>query len=63
MVQDQIPVTQNAEIEIEALELSKGKLDAQTGIVEWKFTLKAKAKKDIEFKYEVKFDKDQNVVL
>lgn len=63
IVQDQIPVTQNAAIEIEALELSKGSLDKRTGIIEWSFNLKAKGKKDLEMKYEVKFDKDQNVVL
>jgi uncharacterized protein (TIGR02231 family) len=63
IVQDQIPVTQNADIEIEALELSKGILDKRTGIIEWSFNLKAKGKKDLEMKYEVKFDKDQNVVL
>jgi uncharacterized protein (TIGR02231 family) len=63
VVQDQIPVTQNAEIEIEATELSKGKLDERTGLVEWKFTLKPKGKKDIQFKYKVKFDKDKNVPI
>jgi len=63
VVQDQIPVTTNAEIEIEATELSKGKLDERTGIIEWKFTLKGKGKKDLELKYKVKSDKDKHVIM
>ena len=32
VVQDQIPITQNADIEIEPLTLSRGKLNKRTGI-------------------------------
>ena len=56
-------MTQNAEIEIEAMELSKGTLNKRTGIVEWKFTLKSKGDKDLLMKYKVKCDKDKNVIL
>lgn len=63
VIQDQIPVTTNPDIEIEATELSKGELKERTGIIEWKVTLKPKAKKEIQLTYEVKYDKDQNVVL
>ncbi|MCR9174235.1 MAG: DUF4139 domain-containing protein [bacterium] len=63
VIQDQIPVTTNPEIEIEATELSKGELKERTGIIEWKINLKPKASKEIELIYEVKYDKDQNVVL
>ncbi|MCH2224057.1 MAG: DUF4139 domain-containing protein [Crocinitomicaceae bacterium] len=61
VVQDQIPITQNAEIEIEALNLSKGKLHKNNGIVDWSFTLKPKAEKEIILKYLIKHDKDKNV--
>ncbi|MDX2361748.1 MAG: DUF4139 domain-containing protein [Crocinitomicaceae bacterium] len=63
VVQDQFPVTQNADIEIEALETSRGKIDERTGIIEWSFTLKPRAVKDILFGYKVKFDKDKNLPL
>jgi uncharacterized protein (TIGR02231 family) len=63
IVQDQIPVTTNPDIEIEATEVSKGTLNKRTGIVEWKVTLKPKAKKDLQFTYEVKYDKDKNVAI
>lgn len=63
IIQDQIPVTTNPEIEIEATELSKGKLNKRTGIIEWNVNLKPKGSKELEFIYEVKYDKDKNVVL
>ena len=63
IIQDQIPITQNSEIEIEALELSKGVLDGRTGIIEWKYTIKPKGKKDIKFSYKLKHDKDKNVPI
>ncbi|MDB4324591.1 DUF4139 domain-containing protein, partial [Crocinitomicaceae bacterium] len=54
VVQDQIPITQNSDIEIEALETSRGKFNERTGMLEWEFTLKPKAEKDIKLTYEVK---------
>lgn len=63
VVQDQLPITQNAEIEIEHLDISKGELDERTGIIEWKFTLKGKGKKNLLMKYKIKHDKDKTVYL
>jgi uncharacterized protein (TIGR02231 family) len=60
---DQIPVTTNTEIEIEALDLSKGKLDEKTGFVEWNFKLKPKESKSFELKYRVKHPKDKILYL
>lgn len=63
VVQDQIPLTTNNEIEITPLELSKGKMNSNTGIVEWSFTIKPKGKKEIKFTYEVKHEKDKQIYL
>lgn len=63
VVQDQVPVTQNADIEITATELSRGEIDERTGIVEWEFNLKGGGKKELEFIYKVKHPKDQTVYL
>lgn len=63
VVQDQIPITQNTDIEIITEELSKGKIDNRTGIINWSFTLKPSGKKDLQFSYKVKHDKDQNIPL
>ena len=63
VIKDQIPITQDPNIEIEALELSKGDLDPKTGFVEWNIKLKAKDKKDFDFKYEVAHEKEARIVL
>lgn len=63
VVQDQLPITQNADIEIIAEELSKGNFDERTGAVQWEFTLKPKAEKDLILKYLVRYNKDQHIPL
>lgn len=63
IVQDQFPITQNADIEITNVDLGKGKINDRTGLIEWEFTLKPKASKDIQFSYQIKHDKDQNINL
>lgn len=63
IVQDQIPITQNADITIEQLNLDKGEIDSRTGIIEWKFNLKSKENKLINFSYKVKHNKDMTVNL
>lgn len=61
IVQDQIPVTQNASIQIEATEIGKAKLDEVTGLLEWEVSLKPKESKLLKFVYKVKFDKDKTL--
>lgn len=61
VVQDQIPVTQNASIQIEATEIGKAKLDEVTGLLEWEVSLKPKESKILKFVYKVKFDKDKTL--
>jgi uncharacterized protein (TIGR02231 family) len=61
VVQDQLPITQNADITIESLELSKGKLDEISGLVEWTMNLKAKETKTFDFNFKIKHAKDKNI--
>ncbi len=63
IVIDQIPITQNADITIEPLELNRGDLNAKTGIIQWQLNLKTKESKTLNFSYRVKHNKDQNVSL
>jgi uncharacterized protein (TIGR02231 family) len=63
IIQDQLPITQNAEIEIEAIDLGKGRLNEKTGIIEWKYTIKPKESKTIDFQYKVKHNKDTPLPL
>lgn len=63
IIQDQIPITQNPEIEISALELSKGELDSKTGVIEWRVSLKPGASKELKLTYMVKHNKDLSLPL
>ncbi|MEP0712554.1 MAG: mucoidy inhibitor MuiA family protein [Algoriphagus sp.] len=62
-VEDQIPVSVNSDITVEALTLSGGNLDAQTGKVTWTITLPPGAQKELIFQYEVKYPKREKVLL
>lgn len=63
IVQDQLPITQNADIIIESIDLGKGILDPPSGMIEWKLNLKSKESKLLYFNYKVKHNKDLNVTL
>ncbi|MFN5031810.1 MAG: DUF4139 domain-containing protein, partial [Flavobacteriia bacterium] len=59
VIQDQLPITQNAEIIIEAIDLGKGEIESRSGLIEWKVNLKSKESKIINFSYKVKQNKDK----
>lgn len=61
IVQDQIPITTNAEIAIEPVDKGKGILESGTGILEWSFTLKPKESKTVNFSYKVTHKKEINL--
>ncbi|MFM7758859.1 MAG: DUF4139 domain-containing protein [Crocinitomicaceae bacterium] len=63
IIQDQLPLTTNGDINIEAMELSKGELDTRTGTIEWKMTLKPKDSKLIDYKFKVKHNKDKQIAI
>jgi uncharacterized protein (TIGR02231 family) len=63
LVEDQVPVSQNSSIEVEAQELSGGQLDKGTGKVIWSLPLKAQGDKKLELKYQVKYPKNQSVLI
>jgi uncharacterized protein (TIGR02231 family) len=60
-IQDQIPVTQNTEIEIELIDGNKGKVNEITGIIEWDIKLKSKETKTIDLVYNITYNKTKNV--
>ena len=61
VIQDQVPVTQNADITIEAMNTGKAKYNQVTGLLEWETTLKTKESKSLNFSYKVKFDKNKTL--
>lgn len=60
---DQIPVSTLEEIEVKADNISNGKLDAETGIIEWNFQLKPAEKKELDLKYSVRYPKNQTLTI
>jgi uncharacterized protein (TIGR02231 family) len=63
IILDQLPITQNGDIKIEKLDAGKGTVDESTGIIEWKFSLKTKESKKLNFSYKVEYNKDYNIIL
>ena len=60
---DQIPVSSNSEITIEATQLSGGRLDAVTGMVIWEFSLDSQQTKEYILTYTAKYPKDKIIIL
>jgi TonB-dependent SusC/RagA subfamily outer membrane receptor len=60
---DQIPVTTTKEIQVETIDISGGKLNVNTGKVEWDLELKSNEVKELIVKFSVKYPKDKNVII
>ena len=60
---DQIPVSTSQEIEVDAENLSGGKLNKENGDVKWNFELTPTEKKVVELKYTVKYPKEKNLIV
>jgi uncharacterized protein (TIGR02231 family) len=58
-LQDQIPVSQNKEVVVSLVESSGAQVDANTGILNWKFNIKPKETKKITITYSISFPKDK----
>ena len=56
-----MPVSDNKEISVEAVELSKGKLDKETGLVTWEFNLPAGESKEFKLAYNVGWPKSEQI--
>ena len=60
---DQVPLSSDSQMEIETEDLSGGKLNKETGIVEWKINLKPGEQIKKRIIYSVKIPKDKKVSL
>ena len=60
-LKDQLPVSNNKDIEIKAEDLDGGDINNETGIINWKINLKPQATKTIVLKFEVKYPKDKQL--
>ena len=62
-INDQIPVSSNSGITVDAIELSGGKQNGQTGEIKWDLELKSQETKQLVLTYSVKYPKDKTVIL
>jgi uncharacterized protein (TIGR02231 family) len=62
-VEDQIPLSTDEKIKVEALNISDATLDAETGKLIWNLTLNPAETRKMNVKYSVKYPKDSNVIL
>jgi uncharacterized protein (TIGR02231 family) len=60
---DQIPVSSNSSISVDAIELSGGRLSPQTGEIKWDLEIKQQETRQIALTYSVKYPKDKTIVL
>jgi uncharacterized protein (TIGR02231 family) len=58
IVEDQIPVSQIKEIQVEVKEIGKAVYNQITGLLKWDITMDSKASKSVKFSYEVTHNKD-----
>ncbi len=62
-IEDQLPISQDAEITVEAIETSKAEYEAATGKLTWKMTLQPGEVRKITLQYSVKYPKSKTVIL
>jgi hypothetical protein len=63
LVEDQVPVAQNSSIDVEVQETTGVKPDPLTGRVSWNFLLNSQDDKKVQLKYQVKYPKNQSVIV
>jgi len=62
-VNDQIPISSNSSITVEAVELTGGRHNQQSGEIKWDLTVKPQETRKIILTYSVKYPKDKTVIL
>jgi len=61
IVEDQIPVSQNNQIEVTVVDVGGARQDTYSGKLTWKLNLKPAESKKLSYKFEVKYPKDRRV--
>lgn len=63
VIEDQVPVTTNGQIVIEAINTGKADYDKTSGKLTWTVDLKTKTTDKFTYSFKIKYPKDQNVIL
>lgn len=60
-VEDQVPVSQNTQIEVAVLDAGGANYNKQTGKLTWELELKPNETRKVTYKFEVKYPKDKQI--
>lgn len=60
-VEDQVPVSQNAQIEVTVIDTGVANYNKQTGKLNWDLEIKSNETRKVMFKFEVKYPKDKQI--
>jgi hypothetical protein len=63
LVEDQVPVSQNSGIDVELQDISGAEINKETGKLSYNLTLNSQAEKQMRVKYQVKYPKNQAVIV
>jgi hypothetical protein len=63
LVEDQVPVSQNSAIEVDPQNISSAEMDKLSGKLSWNLSLKPLDEKQLQLKYQVKYPKNQLVIV
>ena len=61
IVEDQVPISQNSQIEVEVVDVGKAKYNKTTGLLEWELEVGPQETKSVTYKFEIKYPKDRVV--
>lgn len=61
LVEDQVPVSQNSQIEVTVLDVAGAKYNKDTGKLVWEMNLQPNETKKVVYKFEVKYPKDKTI--
>jgi uncharacterized protein (TIGR02231 family) len=61
IIEDQVPVSQNSQIEITVVDTGSAKYNKDNGKLSWELTLNPNESKKVVYKFEVKYPKDRQV--
>ncbi len=62
-LEDQVPVSQNSDIEVNVEEVSGAKRDQETGKLSWQVDLKPNETRTFDIRFEIKYPKGKTVVF
>ena len=63
VIDDQLPLSNDEDVEVKAENLGGGKLNKDTGRIEWDLIVKPSVRENIRFKYGVQAPKDTPILL